>query len=690
MGNYRRSCYFLFSFLFLTGIFCRSYAQTVSETDSLEALLTYEIPDTGYIDIAIQLLSIYEFSHPQKGIETGEPALEKARNLPDSARMARLLSRLGACYMHTGDLGRAEKLFRENLNLEIIRGKPIGMGNQYNNLGSIFSYRGFPDSAILYYEKGLALYQQEQDPVYEAIGFNNLAIVYEKQGNYFKAVDLYLKALGQFEAGKHTYGIGAVNLNLANIFTQLKDFPEALTYLRKALEVKKGMNDIQGISMVYNNMGGVFDRMEKKDSSLIYHRKSLEIKEQINDRVGIAKSYLNIGMIYFSKGNYQEAMRLYQDSYDISRETGAEAGIAHAAVSLGKAYFKLDDYPKAESYLLEGMKVATRIDEKEHILSSYKSLSELYNARKDPRAFEYYRKYAALNDTLRNDAQTKEINRLELQYQFEKEKEVMAVEQQQKEAILNGELGRQKLIRNVSFILLGAGIVILLLLLRGYRQKQKSNQLLEAQKQTIEAALEEREILLKEIHHRVKNNLQVISSLLSLQSRTIQDPHALEAIEEGRNRVKAMALIHQNLYQKENLVGVNLPDYIEQLTDSLVRSYQVNTEKIHIHRSIASVSLDVDTLIPLGLILNELIANALKYAFIDREEGNIDVNIHPREEGLEILVRDDGVGIPENFQAEKQGSLGFKLIHSFVNKMKARMEIMTQAGTSISIVLPNA
>ena len=246
----------------------------------------------------------------------------------------------------------------------------------------------------------------------------------------------------------------------------------------------------------------------------------------------------------------------------------------------------------------------------------------------------------------------------------------------------------QKRVRNISLLSLLAGLIVLFILWRNYRQKKQTNRQLEVQKSHLQQALEDRENLLKEIHHRVKNNLQVVSSLLSLQSRTIEDPAALGAIQEGRNRVKAMALIHQNLYQEENLMGVDFADYITKLTDSLVNSYKVDTNRITVEQDLTSVSLDVDTLIPLGLILNELISNALKYAFIGREEGIIEVKAQLNQAELEVTVKDNGVGIPSDFELKKNDSMGFKLVHAFVNKMKAKIEILSKEGTSIRILIP--
>ena len=166
----------------------------------------------------------------------------------------------------------------------------------------------------------------------------------------------------------------------------------------------------------------------------------------------------------------------------------------------------------------------------------------------------------------------------------------------------------------LGIILLG---IIAALVWRNSIIRKRSNADLRQKNKIIEDNLHEKEILLREIHHRVKNNLQIISSLLSLQSRNVDDSAVKDAMKAGQNRVHSMALIHQNLYQEGDLIGVNTRDYITKLTTSLWHSYNIEEERISLITDIDPLRLDVDIMIPVGLILNELISNALKYAFVD-------------------------------------------------------------------------
>ncbi|MBL7941755.1 MAG: sensor histidine kinase, partial [Flavobacteriales bacterium] len=213
--------------------------------------------------------------------------------------------------------------------------------------------------------------------------------------------------------------------------------------------------------------------------------------------------------------------------------------------------------------------------------------------------------------------------------------------------------------------------------------KSRHNRNLAEKNVLIEKALAEKEILLREIHHRVKNNLQVVSSLLSIQSREIEDEKAQEAITESRNRVRSMALIHQNLYSDDYLTGIDMQDYVTKLSSSLFNTYKTDHDQIELRSDVAPMVLDVDTTIPLGLILNELITNALKYAFVGVTQGILSVYLKEENGQLVLRVSDNGVGMSEG--SGRTDSFGLKMIKSFASKLEATWEIRNQGGMTVEL-----
>lgn len=199
----------------------------------------------------------------------------------------------------------------------------------------------------------------------------------------------------------------------------------------------------------------------------------------------------------------------------------------------------------------------------------------------------------------------------------------------------------------------------------------------------IRASLREKEALLKEIHHRVKNNLQVVSSLLGLQSRTISDPGVRKMFQESQNRVHSMALLHESLYQSDNLSQIDFPAYIRQLADYLFRCYGVTGDgRISLRTELDALSLTLDAAVPCGLIINELVSNALKYAFPEGREGEIHIGLHGEPNSMaRLVIADNGIGLQGDVDWSTTRSLGLRLVRSLAMQLGAKLEVKSQAGT---------
>lgn len=202
----------------------------------------------------------------------------------------------------------------------------------------------------------------------------------------------------------------------------------------------------------------------------------------------------------------------------------------------------------------------------------------------------------------------------------------------------------------------------------------------------LQTSLREKIVLLKEVHHRVKNNLQIISSLLDLQSQTLTDPQVLDVFQQSANRVKSMALIHNQLYQSTSLEKIDFADYIEALASYLFQSYGVNRNLIELKIDVEPISLNLDTAIPCGLLLNELLSNALKYAFPESRPGVITIKLTSEcDRRLMITVQDNGIGLPKGFEPENPKTLGFQLIQALTEQLEGELDIKPDPGTQFTI-----
>lgn len=201
----------------------------------------------------------------------------------------------------------------------------------------------------------------------------------------------------------------------------------------------------------------------------------------------------------------------------------------------------------------------------------------------------------------------------------------------------------------------------------------------------IEASLKEKDVLLKEIHHRVKNNLQIIISLLNLQSGYIKDEYTLKAVQDGQNRVRSMALVHEKFYQAEELTQIDFGEYVSKLCQYLYQSYGDKTDRVNLKVSGDHLGLDMDTAMPCGLLVNEIVSNSYKYAFPGKRTGTIEIKLNHSNKKATILMTDDGIGLPENFNLESSESLGMQLIQALTSQLDGELKVSHEKGTTFEV-----
>jgi two-component sensor histidine kinase len=200
------------------------------------------------------------------------------------------------------------------------------------------------------------------------------------------------------------------------------------------------------------------------------------------------------------------------------------------------------------------------------------------------------------------------------------------------------------------------------------------------------ASLKEKEVLLKEIHHRVKNNLQIISSLLNLQSHYIQDPKALEMFRESQDRLKSMALIHEMLYQSKEIAKIEFNEYVRNLLSMVYRSHSPTSKAIKLDVQVDPVFLSMDIAVPVSLILNEMVSNSLKHAFKERNAGLVEIHFKKEKNGRFLLVvSDDGVGLPRDFSLENTPSLGLRLVKILTAQLRGNLTFRSEIGTELRV-----
>jgi two-component sensor histidine kinase len=436
---------------------------------------------------------------------------------------------------------------------------------------------------------------------------------------------------------------------LAGLFLTAQQMETAEQFAREALADLKDPRYAKQVTECYYTLCYVAIQKNKLDeatSNFEFAEKQLEF---IRDEDYKMKIELLGAKVYYKTGRLNEAFQLANKVLEKAKKENKIALQQQSYSQLATIANKLGQYKKSLAYTI---------------------------------------RFHELKDSVYLNKQNQYVQELDAKYQkAEQDLSIaeLSLENEKNEAriLLKNKQQVLYIIGLVSFALLGLSLFVL------YSNNKMNSRELLTKNKIITKALSEKELLLKEIHHRVKNNLQVISSLLSIQSRFIKDPLAVSAINEGRNRVKSMAIIHQDLYRNDNLKGVNVEDYFEKLFESLFSSYNIKEDKIKLTAEIENIELDIDTIVPIGLIVNELISNALKYAFPENREGNIHIRLIEKNDKLILSIEDDGIGFNSTTELKKEESFGHELIDAFAQKLDASVSIESADGTSVIIEISN-
>lgn len=479
------------------------------------------------------------------------------------------------------------------------------------------------------------------------------------EADWVGAASNYYAAQRFAEPRKDARALCRIQLGRGKMFASSEDNRGLRDACEQALKQCRACGDSGGVAKTYMLSGILMYKVKQLDSAALFFRLGAAGYLQAGDSLRAAGSMAKVGNVLEEQKRYAEALRYYQAFYDFAQKHPDPFYQLTANIYLAGNYLYLNRPDEALRYTM----VARRLAQKTKSTYEY-SVTLDYEARAYHLMDKYEKAYNALsryhqfyNDSIISTERVAQIEALKTQYETAQKEATIALQQQQ--------LTQQR------WLLLAAGLILFILLTGGgllfylWRRLRQRNA--------------EKEFLIKEIHHRVKNNLQVLSSLLHLQSRQIEDEQALDAVREGQNRVDAMGLIHEKLYMGDRLASVEMSDYLQHLGSALQDSFGIDEQRVALRYHTETIHLDVDTAIPLGLIINELLTNSFKYAFPDGRAGAIDVSLRQDEAGLlSLKVSDNGVG--RQSDTAQGTAFGSKLIQMLSKKLKGKPEVSTNPG----------
>ncbi|CAN5166788.1 hypothetical protein BH09BAC4_BH09BAC4_01220 [soil metagenome] len=518
------------------------------------------------------------------------------------------------------------------------------------------------------------------------------------RGDLNSALFYALRVVKNLEANGNKSELDEAYFRLGNVYFELGQIDKSIETYRKSLAISRQKGQVIVDAAMAKKLARALLKQDKAQEALQFltaiDRKNLPLV--IDEKMTMAESF---GECYAALKQYKRAEAYYLESIEWSKKTVSWVALV-ANMGIGRFYVATNQFAKASPFLQKLLsapqgQVPANILMEVHLMAfKVDSAAGHYVS-----AISQFQQYKALNDSIFNASKSKQIGELEIQYETKKKEQQIQLltekEQRQQSELKRGQTTRYGII---------AGAILLAGLLgvsyNRYRLKQRSHKLLETKQREInlkndslqlvltekDHLLAEKEWMLKEIHHRVKNNLQIISSLLHSQGMYLTDQSAQSAIRESQNRVHAMALIHQKLYQSDQLANVELSEYIEEIVDYLITSFD-RQDTIRKQIAVAPIGLDITLAVPLGLIINEAVTNSLKHAFPSGQNGFIAIALlKPDSKTYRLTIMDNGIGLPADINPNRSRTLGMSLIRGLSKQLRGTLQIEQNDGVQISLL----
>lgn len=500
-------------------------------------------------------------------------------------------------------------------------------------------------------------------------------------GNYYTSHAWFIKSLRIQEVFGDSYELGRLHLRLRDKEQRQGNYDEALQHLRIALAIFKRIKSKTGIMRVYTCIGDLYSDTGLQtatkqartirfnaDSALFYHKKAESMAITLKDTIAVANIHISLGRILLSKHNPQ-AITYFQNALNVFTSLKEENERISAMLFLASAYLTFNQPEKVPEILKE----VQHFYEKKH-LYSYTWLRSLETAYMDyykatrqwEKAFRHLENVKELERKELLENQEGAISRLEIEYKTQKKEELLKKQHERLTlTTANVYIQQRFLIALGALLLLTAGFGFFY-----YRLSRKNRQI-----------NLRNEVLIREQNHRVKNNLQLVSSLLSLQANQFTDAASKQATEDNLLRIESMAILHRKLYDKEDLAVINLSDFIREIVEVVLHTF--GFMHVELDYAINKIKLNADQALPVGLIVTELVTNACKYAFPDTPDPRLEIACRPQKDELLLKISDNGPGLSKNMKINSvNSSFGTRLIQMQVAQLRGSYSFNSDDGTT--------
>lgn len=514
-------------------------------------------------------------------------------------------------------------------------------------LSSVYNHQSRYTESLEELSKSRELAQKIEGDVSTTLDiYNKESFIYYSLQQYDKSADKIEKIIEALKESGSPRRLNVWSNNLASVYSLCNcvSFERRKEILKQSIEYGQSANFLYGLAYAYKHLSDVYREEGKSDSTKYYLEEIEVLLPSINKRDFTGLVSVAQGFYWEKEGNKRNAIKYYGKAHDIWAELGSKREQMDMAWNLGHLYESTGNFKAANKYLYT---------------------------------------YVSLRDSLYNVDNVRKIKELEMNYEFRQQQVTDSLKNLEQVNLLAYEAAAQKKKKNLLIVGVLLVLVVIVIVYNSLLKQRKLSGLLEEKSAQVENELEQKELLLTEIHHRVKNNFQILSSLLELQAKGSKDEATKELISEGKSRVRSMALIHSQLYQKDSL-AVKLNEYLGNLVAEIQQSFKDKESKIELNVNEAA-TVDVDSMVPLGLIANELVMNAFKYAGSEGKPLRLSISLQNQNDHQVLTFRDNGPGLPADYDLATSKSTGLWLVSRLALQLHGHYEYTFDNGASFSV-----
>lgn len=549
------------------------------------------------------------------------------------------------------------------------------LGEAYIGLAKWHEDHTILDSSIVYLKKAISVYEKQDMTKELAETYLLLVTNYSGTAEYDKGSETVFKALALYEKLGDQQGVALCYTKICDLLYYSDSYAEGAEYCKKAIAIQEKNGYEEDLALSYRRLAENQLFLGDLDESLANMNQAIDLYKKIGETgPPILACYNGRGNIYKYMERYEEAIEDYNRCYEGAKAIGLERYMMPPTANIGHVYLLQGKHAEALPYNLRAIEIMKRIGNSKNLWENYMHVSNIYSELGDYKnALEYHELYEQGHTEYLNTIIARKDSELQVKYETA-QKDLAILDKEAK-------IAQQ---RKTQWLYIGiAGLLAVILFgmyftLKNIRKKRKALAVLNSE---LDAKNRQNELLLKEIHHRVKNNLEMVKSLIALQSAKLEDGASKEAMLASQNRVQSMGIIHQKLYQGENLGSIEMKDYFMNLSEGVLDTFNAE-EKVKIECAMDQLNLDVDTAVPIGLIVNELLTNALKYAFPEGVKGQINISLTQENNDLLLKVSDNGIGKTEG-SIPKGTGFGTQLIQLLTQQLNGTIMEDHKNGTAV-------